>query len=71
MSGFNLNTEELTKLNTWLSEHDKTCRLAKYSGAIGGRLTYEFTPTSLSTIVHVQCACCREARVDLTDYDAF
>ena len=38
-----------------------------YVGAIGGRFGYRFIPTSLGTIVKVQCACGEER--DVTDYD--
>ncbi len=68
---FDLDQTELAKLNAWLKEHDRTCRLAQYAGAIGGRLTYSITPTSLLPVVKVHCACHPEAIVDLTDYDAF
>ncbi len=68
---FALSTDECAKLAAWLAEHDKTCPFARYSGAVGGRLTYSITPTFLLPIVKVQCACHPEAVVDLTDYDAF
>jgi hypothetical protein len=68
---FRLDTEELKKLAAWREEHDKTCKYAHPSkqGAIGGRLTYCFTPTSLGSVTKVKCACGEE--VDLTDYDAW
>lgn len=56
---FVLSENEIKKLNGWLLEHDKTCPNAgsKNQGAIGGRLTYSFTPTSLGTFSGVKCAC--------------
>ena len=39
------------------------------AGAIGGAITYEFTPTSLSTIVKLRCACGKIE--DITDYEGF
>ena len=39
-----------------------------YAGAIGGRLTYSFTPTGLGTIVVVKCGLTDE-ELDLTEYD--
>lgn len=71
MTLFDLDDTQLAKLAAWRKEHDPTCRLAAYSGAIGGRLTYTFTPTSLATIAKVHCACHPEAVIDVTDYDAF
>jgi len=37
--------------------------------AIGGSITYEFTPTSIGTIIHLACACGK--REDVTDYRLF
>lgn len=67
MSAFHLDTDQLAKLAAWRETHDRTCRFTRNSGAIGGRLTFSFTPTSLFTRVDVECACGGE--VDLTDYD--
>ncbi len=39
-----------------------------YFGAIGGEVTYRFTPTSIGTAVHVE-ACGHE--LDLTDYESW
>ena len=58
---------ELTNLqNTIISNWDK-CK-DKYHGAIGGHLTYCFTPTGLGIIVKVQCGHCKE-EIDVSDYD--
>ena len=67
MPHFGLNDEEMTKLNKWLKKHDKTCPFKKEQGAIGGRLTYSFTPTGLGIITEVECAC--KEKIDLTDYN--
>ena len=58
------------KFNAWLAEHDKTCRMAgnRNTGAIGGRLTYSFTPTSLGTVTKVTCAC-GKGEIDLSHYE--
>lgn len=39
----------------------------QYVGAIGGRFSYRFIPTSLGVITVVQCACGKEKNV--TDFD--
>jgi hypothetical protein len=67
---FDLDKEQSIKYNEWTKGHDKVCKFTQpgaSAGAIGGRLTFEFTPTGLGTIVRVKCACGEE--VDLTDYD--
>lgn len=66
---FNVDKEESAKLNEWLKKHDESCRFAdpEKQGAIGGRLTYSFTPTSLGCVAKVRCACGGE--VDLTNYE--
>ena len=64
---FGITGSELVKLNKWMKEHDKTCVLKYNQGAIGGRLTYEFTPTGLGVIIKVKCGC--GEFVDLTEYE--
>jgi hypothetical protein len=66
---FGLNNDERKALNNWLGEHDTTCTYARNQGASGGRLTYQFTPTSLGMITTVHCTC--GAHVDVTNYDTF
>ena len=65
-----LSGEQVKKLDAWDNNH--ACKFEKkhgmkYAGAIGGRLTYSFTPTSLGCIVKVKCACGSE--IDLTEYE--
>lgn len=68
---FLFTEEDREKLNSWLATHNKECRYADpcKTGAIGGRLTYLFTPTSLGLITKVRCACGKT--VDLTDYESW
>lgn len=40
-----------------------------YYGAIGGALTYSFTPTTLGVVIKVKCACGKE--IDVTDYEGW
>ena len=56
---FELNKQELENIRTSLDEHDKDCPIKNGTthAAIGGRITYTFTPTGLGTACGVQCAC--------------
>jgi len=53
---FKLTTKEVSLFKSWLEEHDKICPI-QYSGAIGERMTFCFSPTSLGTLSKVSCAC--------------
>ena len=59
---FELNEEETQKFNDWRNNHN--CK-QKDVGAIGGRFTFCFTPTSLGELATVKCACGKE--LDLTN----
>ena len=76
MYQFALESAQVSKLSDWLIEHDKSCKFyddgttpVSPTGAIGGRLTYEFTPTSLGTVSVVKCACGES--INLTDYKSW
>lgn len=66
---FALSKDEVQKMNAWLKQHNETCPNAgsKKQGAIGGRLTYYFTPTTLGVFSSVKCVCGAEEL--LTDLD--
>jgi hypothetical protein len=66
---FNLDKEQQQKLSDWQAEQD-TLLESTYAGAIGGRFTYSFTPTSLDTIVKVTDGLTNNT-IDLTDYDSW
>lgn len=73
---YQLEGVELQKALAWETEHNKVCpyyddgtQPASPSGAIGGRLTYSFTPTGIGVAVTIHCACGKEANV--TDYDSW
>ena len=67
---FNLTDKDYKKINEWREKHDKKCKLYMNDGAIGGRISYIFTPTSLGVICTVECACKSEdSKIDLTDYE--
>lgn len=63
---FKLTHEEEEKLNKWNDIHKEVCTITD-EGAIGGRITFEFTPTGLGDVVKVRCAC--GAKIDLTEYE--
>ena len=71
ISGF-----EQQSLDEWTRQHNKVCpyyddgtKPESPAGAIGGRLSYQFTPTGLGTAITVKCACGEEE--NLTDYDSW
>ena len=66
-ANFSYDEEELKKYNKWMKKHNKKCPLYGNDGAIGGRITYSFTPTSLGLIKKIECGC--GEKLDLTDYD--
>lgn len=60
------------KINAWAKKQDlkvakKQGLKSPYYGAIGGELTYSFSPTSLGVIFVVQHS--NGAKLDLTEYD--
>ena len=61
---FQLDKNQIKKLEKEYTEHKCT---VNNTGAIGGKITFSFTPTDLGTVVKVKCACGFE--VDLTDYE--
>ena len=75
---YEFNHSQLEKLKAWEAEQDKIWVNEKqivdphdsaqpYYGAIGGALTYCFTPTGIGMIVSVKHATGNE--LDLTNYD--
>jgi len=73
---FVIEPYEQKQINEWLAEHNKTCSLRWHEdgtpvefpgGAIGGGLTYEFTPNGIGMATSVSCHCGAECNV--TDYD--
>lgn len=67
---YSMTDEEYKSAQRWDEEHRKSgCPLVENSGAIGGRLTIAFTPTSLGPAVVVSCGC--GASENVTDYDCW
>ena len=65
MTKFALDSSQIAKLEEWF----KTKDLTEYTGAIGGRFTFSFTPTSLGDVVIVSDNL-KKDEINLTDYDS-
>ena len=71
---FTLGGKELKDAFGFIKNHkcdlkDESRTGGKKVGAIGGRIGYRFTPTSLGIAALVKCACGKEK--DVTDYDSW
>lgn len=68
---FELSEDQNNKASEWIKTHvdpnGKICN-DKYHGAIGGCFTFSFTPTSIGTIIRIECASCK-GKIDLSDYE--
>jgi len=62
---FQLDNKQLKDYIEWDKKHQ--CKFKNNCGAIGGRLTFTFTPTGLGVIIKVKCACGEE--LDLSNYE--
>ena len=55
---FNITEEEKIKIQEWVRQHTKEKHNDNdYCGAIVGRYSYVFTPTSLGLVGEIQCSC--------------
>jgi len=54
---FILDEKQTKQFLEWNDKHKKECKLYGKDGAIGGRLTFSFTPNGLGVIEKVTCAC--------------
>ena len=55
---FEINAEELGEINKWIDKHiEEKHNGSHYAGAIGGRFSYRFVPTSIGEIGEVFCTC--------------
>ena len=63
---FKVSEEQKEKIEQWYANHMPKCKYfdsefnAQYVGAIGGELSYTFTPTGLGAMLVVRCACGEE-----------
>lgn len=53
---FELSDRQEEKIKHWENTHDCSTR-GQYKGAIGGRYTYKFIPTSIGVFCTVKCSC--------------
>jgi hypothetical protein len=63
---FELTQNQTEKLGKWLLE--KWPDGLPYGGAIGGHITYSFTPTSIGTVVKIHCI---GEELDVTEYETW
>ncbi len=64
---FIIEGEEKEALKLFHKNHSCTPMDA---GAIGGHVTYSFTPTSIGTAIIVQCGVCKKV-MNITDYESW
>lgn len=62
--GFSISEDEEIEINNWIDNHLEEKHglitlkdIILSQGAIGGRFTYEFIPTSIGTIGTIKCTC--------------
>ena len=68
---FLMSDDEEKAAKEWFDLHLKTKHKGKapYTGAAGGGLSYEFTPTGIGTCIVVRCMCGAEENV--TDFEGW
>jgi hypothetical protein len=71
---FKLTEEQNKRISEWMDAHDAEKHIPvggtfRYSGAIGGAYTWQFTPTSLGIVQKVKCSC--GDHIDVSDYDSW
>lgn len=55
---FSITFEEKAAIKEWINKHAKEKHGGDdYAGTIGGRYTYEFTPTSIGDVGVIKCNC--------------
>lgn len=56
--GFPISEEEEKRIQEWKEKHEKEAHNgSSYAGAIGGRYSYYFVPTSIGTSGTIKCNC--------------
>jgi hypothetical protein len=54
---FTIPAEKVPGIDDWLKTHPCSLRGVPEKTAIGGRITYSFTATSIGEMQNVHCAC--------------
>jgi hypothetical protein len=54
---FVISAEHAARADEWIKTHGCKLRRSKRTTAIGGKITYKFTDTSIGQIQTVLCAC--------------
>ena len=68
---FSISEEEQQAIHNWIEKHREDHKVGLFAtGAIGGRWTYEFTPTGLGVITIIRCNLCK-AEKNVTDFDSW
>jgi hypothetical protein len=69
---FGMSLEQTEKFRAWRDDpkiHEK-CQKVERRTAIGGAITFSFTPNSLGMGIDASCCVCKN-KIDLTDYDSW
>ena len=73
---FEIDKRQASEIAEWKKTHECSLRTDEhgrqdeiYVGAIGGAITYCFTPTGLGDCVEAQCAC--GEKINVTDYNTW
>lgn len=66
---FTLTGKQHRDIMKWQKEHETKCAYKGNVGAIGGAISYSFTPTSLGMIIKVKCSCSLRDGIDVSDYE--
>jgi hypothetical protein len=69
---FTLSREQTEKFVAWRDDETihRRCAQTESGTAIGGALTFKFTPTTIGTVVTVSCCVCN-TEIDLSEYDSW
>lgn len=58
LNGFPITEEQADAINKWIKKHEAEAHNdSSYAGAIGGRYSYHFIPTSIGTSGTIKCDC--------------
>lgn len=58
LNGFPITDEEMKAIEEWQKKHEAEAHNgSSYAGAIGGRYSFIFTPTSIGTVGTIRCSC--------------